>query len=156
MTQSRFFQISLLLPFGLWCLCLLVFSFTYKEGAAFILDNLYNAYRVFVPYLIFAAVLWKLAYHKPYRWLVLMASVIPVIWGIFFVLFYALSSLVTAGTVEKLYVLSIMVFWAIVVAYLVELIPFLVLMIFKNDFKSDDVKEVDPADVLLSESRPRA
>lgn len=156
MTQSRFFQISLLLPFGLWCLCLLVFSFTYKEGAAFILDNLYNAYRVFVPYLIFAAVLWKLAYHKPYRWFVLMAAFIPVIWGIFFVLFYMLSSLVTAGTVEKWYVLSIMVFWAIVVAYLVELIPFLVLTIFKNDFKSDGVKEADPADALLSGSRPRA
>jgi uncharacterized membrane protein len=156
MTQSRFFQISLLFPFVLWGLCLLIFSFTYREGAAFILDNLYNAYRVFVPYLVFAAVLWKLAHRKPYRWLVLMAFVVPVIWGVFFVLFYALSSLVTAGMMEEWYVLSIMVFWAILVAYLVELIPFLVLTIFKHDFKSDDVNEDNRAEARLSESHPRA
>jgi hypothetical protein len=155
MTQSRFFQISLFFPFALWCLCLAVFSFTYKEGADFILDNLYNAYRVFVPYLIFAAALWKLSSRKPYRWLVLMAAVIPFIWGIFFTLFYLLSSLVTAGTAERWYVLSIMAFWATVVAYLVELIPLLVLIVFKGDFKSDVIKEADPLDARLSESRPR-
>ncbi len=156
MTQYRFFQISLFFPFALWCFCLIIFSFTYKEGASFILDNLYNAYRVFVPYLIFAGVLWKLAYNKPYRWLVLMAAVIPFIWGIFFVFFYLLSSLATAGTVEKWYVLAIMAFWAVVVAYLVELIPFLVLSIFKSDFKSNEVIEADTLDTGLSESRPGA
>jgi hypothetical protein len=156
MTQSRFFQISLFFPFALWCLCLLVFSFTYKAGAAFILDNLYNAYRVFVPYLIFSAALWKLAYRKPYRWFVFMAAVIPVAWGIFFVLFYLLSSLVTAGTAEKWYVLSIMAFWATLIAYLVELIPLLVLVVFNHDFKADEEKGADPLDAQLSESHPRS
>jgi hypothetical protein len=154
MTQSRFFQISLLFPLALWGLCLFVFSFTYRQGAVFILDNLYNAYRVFVPYLIFAAVLWKLAYHKPYRWFVLMAAVIPVVWGIFFVLFYMLSTLVTAGTTEQWYVLSIMAFWATVIAYLVEFIPLFVLVVFKHDFKADR-KETDAADARLSESHTR-
>ncbi len=134
----------------------MIFSVTYREGAAFIGDNLYNAYRVFVPYLIFAAVLWRLAHHKPYRWLVLMAVVIPVIWGVFFVLFYLLSSLVTGGITEKWYVLAIMAFWAVVVAYLVELIPFLVLSIFKNDFKPDEMTETDVPETGLSESRPGA
>ncbi len=156
MTQTRFFQISLFLPFLLWSLCLLVFSFTYKEGAAFILDNLYNAYRVFVPYLIFAAALWRLAHRKPYRWLVLMAAVIPVIWAIFFVFVFLISSLVVTGTMEKWYVLLIMSFWAMVVAYLVELIPFILLVIFKEDFKSDDGTEPDSFETRLSESRPPA
>lgn len=156
MTQTRFFQLSLLLPFVLWGLSLLVFSFTYKEGAAFIIDNMYNAYRVFVPYLIFAAVLWKLSYRKPYRWLVLMAFVIPVIWAVFFVIFFLMSSLVTAGTTEKWYVLLIMAFWAMVVAYLVELMPLLMLVIFKHDFKSVEGEETDPLDARLSGSHPGA
>ncbi|MDA8431522.1 MAG: hypothetical protein M0Z60_01010 [Nitrospiraceae bacterium] len=156
MTQSRFFQISLLLPFMIWGLCLGIFSFAYKEGAVFILNNLYNAYRVFVPYLVFAAVLWKFAYHKPYQWFVLMASVIPVVWGIFFVLFYLLSTLVTSGTPEKGYVLLIMAFWAMVIAYLVECIPLLLLVILKHDFKSDEVNADGKIDAYLSESRPGA
>jgi hypothetical protein len=116
------------------------------------IDNLYNTYRVFVPYLIFGGILWKLAYHKPYRWFILMAAIIPVLWAVFFVLFYILSTLVTAGTTEKWYVLSIMAFWAMVIAYLVESIPLLILLIFRHDFKSD-VKEPETADTKFSESR---
>jgi hypothetical protein len=135
MTQSRFFQISLLLPFALWCLCLLVFSLAYKEGAAFILNNLYNACRVFVPYLIFAAVVWKLASGKSYRLLIPLASVVPIVWGAFFTLFYILISYIMKRAIDAWYVLCIMAFWATVVAYLAEIIPFLILTIFKDDFK---------------------
>ena len=148
MTQSRFFQISLFFPIALWCLCLLIFSFVYKEGAAFILDNLYNAYRVFVPYVIFAAALWKLADGRPYRILVPLASVIPIVWGVFFTLFYMLVSYIREGMIETWYVLCIMAFWATVVAYLIEAIPLLILTIFKDDFKLTEGKQVngDPLD----------
>ncbi len=148
MTQSRFFQLSLLFPLVVWCACLLVFSLVYKEGAAFILNNLYNAGRVFVPYLIFAAVVWKLAGGKPYRLLIPLASVMPVVWGVFFTLFYMLISYILEHTVDDWYVLCIMAFWAAVVAYIVEIIPFLVLTIFKDDFKSCQEKQfaVTPLD----------
>ncbi len=137
MTQSRFFQISLVFPFALWCFCLLLFSIAYKEGAAFILGNLFNACRVFVPYLIFAAAMWRLARNKTYRLLILMALVMPIIWGIFFTLFYVVVTLVTQRMLEQWYILFIMAFWAAFVAYLLEIIPLLVLTIFKDDLKSD-------------------
>ncbi len=142
MTQSRFFQLSLLFPFALWCFCLLVFSLVYKEGAAFILNNLYNAGRVFVPYLIFAAAVWKLAGGKSYRLLIPLASVVPVVWGVFFTLFYMLISYIIEHTIDDWYVLCIMAFWATVVAYIAEIIPFFVLTIFKDDFKSCQEEQV--------------
>ncbi len=142
MTQSRFFQLSLFFPFALWCLCLLVFSVLYKEGADFILKNLFNACRVFIPYLIFAAVVWKLASKKTYRLLIPLASVVPIVWGIFFTLFYMLMSYMLEHTVSPWHVLCIMAFWAAVVAYLAELIPFLILTIFKDDFKSSEAQQI--------------
>jgi hypothetical protein len=142
MTQSKFFQVCLFLPMVLWGLCLLIFTFFYKEGAAFILNNLYNAYRVFVPYVIFAAVLWKLAEGKSYRVLVLLAAVVPVAWGVFFTLFYMLGSYVSQRLIETWYVLLIMAFWATVVAYLVEAIPLLILTIFKDDFRLSEGRQV--------------
>jgi hypothetical protein len=140
MTQSRFFQISLFLPFVLWCLFLFFFSFLYKAGAEFILDNLTNAYRVFVPYLIFATVLWKLIRNRPYRLLILAAMLVPLVWGIFFTLFYVVATLITQYVVETWYILLIMGFWAAFVAYVFEAIPLLILTIFKDDFKSDSGK----------------
>ncbi len=142
-TQSRFFQLSLLFPFVLWCLCLLLFSAIYKEGAAFILNNLFNACRVFVPYLIFAAVVWKMANKKPYRVLVPLAAVIPILWGCFFTLFYMLMSYVVERNVDPWHVLLIMAFWATVVAYLTEIIPLIILTIFKEDFSSYEERQIE-------------
>jgi hypothetical protein len=143
MTQSRFFQISLLFPFALWCLCLLLFSLVYKEGAAFILGNLFNACRVFVPYLIFAAVVWRLAGNKTYRLLILMALVIPIIWGAFFTSFYVVMTLITQHMTEQWHILCIMAFWATLVAYLFEIIPLLIFTIFKDDLKSGSTNSGD-------------
>lgn len=137
MTQSRFFQLSLLLPFVLWCLGLLVFSLVHKQGDNVILSNLWNGYRVFVPYLIFTAAIWKLASNRPYRLLILMAFVVPIIWGVFFTLFYMLSAYIRERTTDEGHVLCIMAFWATLIAYLAEIIPFLILIIFKDNFKPD-------------------
>lgn len=146
MTQSRFFQLSLLFPFVLWCICLLLFSALYKEGSAFIINNLFNAFRVFVPYLVFAAIVWKLASNKPYRLLIPLAAVIPIVWGVFFTLFYMLISYAAERNVDPWHVLLIMAFWATVVAYLAEVIPFLVLTIFREDFKScEEVHQLEGA-----------
>jgi hypothetical protein len=142
MTQSRFFQLALFFPLVLWCLCLLVFSLVYKQGAEFILKNMYYAYRVFVPYLIFAAAVWKAANNRPYRILVLLASVVPIIWGVFFTLFYVLMSFIVQREVDEAWhVLCIMAFWATVVGYLVEIIPFLLLAVFKDHFKTASQKD---------------
>ncbi len=143
MTQSRFFQLSLLFPFVFWCLCLLAFSALYREGAVFILNNLFNACRVFVPYLFFIAVVWKLANEKPYRLLIPMAAAIPIVWGGFFTLFYMLISYILERNLDPWHVLCIMAFWATVVAYLAEILPFLILTIFKEDFKSSEVKQIE-------------
>ncbi len=136
MSQSRFFQLSLFFPFVLWCLALLFFSFLYRAGADFILDNLANAYRVFVPYLIFSAIVWKIIKDKPYNLLILAALIVPLAWGVFFTLFYVVATLITQHMVERWYILLIMGFWACLVAYVFEIIPLLILTIFKDDFKS--------------------
>jgi hypothetical protein len=137
MTPSRFFQLSLFFPFVLWCLCLILFSILYKAGAELILDNLTNAYRVFVPYFIFAAILWKIIKGKPYRLLILAALIVPLVWGVFFTLFYVAATLITRQIMEPWYVLFIMGFWAAIVAYIMEALPLLILSIFKDDFRPD-------------------
>jgi hypothetical protein len=109
----------------------------YKQGARFILDNLYTAYRVFVPYFIFAGILWKVSGRKSYRSLILLASIVPLGWGVFFVLFYILMTVVRGDAMEPWYILAIMAFWATVVGYLLELLPLFVLNIFKDNFKPD-------------------
>jgi hypothetical protein len=136
MTQSRFFQISLFFPFILWCLGLLTFSVVFKHGNSDLLKNLTTGYRVFVPYLIFAALLWKIVDRKTYRSLKLSAFAVPIIWGFFFTVWYIVASLVTGKSAEPVHILCIMAFWATTVAYLLELIPFLILVIFKDDFRS--------------------
>jgi len=136
MTQSRFFQVALFFPFLLWGMALLVFSFLNGESNSFILTNLRDAYRVFVPYFIFVAAVWKLADAKPYRILLILAFVIPIVWGFFFTLCYIGHSYFKEGVIDWK-VLCIMDFWATVVAYLFELIPYVVFATFKNDFKSE-------------------
>lgn len=136
MTQSRFFQLSLFFPVVLWFLGLLIFSIVNKEGYAFILKHMFDAVRVFVPYLLFAAGIWRLAANKPHRILILIAFVGPIIWGFFFTVCYYLNAIVT-DQVRDLKVLLMMAFWATVVAYLAEAIPHIILTIFKNDFRPE-------------------
>ncbi|MBI5847078.1 MAG: hypothetical protein HZB31_03885 [Nitrospirae bacterium] len=107
---------------------------------------MFDAVRVFVPYLLFAAGVWKLAANKPHRILILIAFVAPLIWGLFFTFCYLLNAIVT-DQVRDLKVLLMMAFWATVVAYLAEAIPHIILTIFKNDFKpelSEEICSVSP------------
>ncbi len=144
MTQSRFFQLSLLFPFILWFLGLLVFSIVNKEGYAFIIKHMFDAVRVFVPYLLFAAGVWKLAAHRPHRVLILIAFVAPIVWGLFFTFCYLLNAIVT-DQVRDLNVLLMMAFWATLVAYFAEAIPHIILTIFKNDFRPEVTEEIGSA-----------
>ena len=144
MTQSRFFQLSLLFPFILWFLGLLVFSIVNKEGYAFIIKHMFDAVRVFVPYLLFAAGVWKVAAHRPHRVLILIAFAAPIAWGIFFMLCYLVNAIIT-DQVRDLGVLLMMAFWATVVAYLAEAIPHIILTIFKNDFTPEITEEIGSA-----------
>lgn len=153
MTQSRFFQLSLFFPLVLWFLGLLVFTVVNKEGSTFIIKHMFDAVRVFVPYLLFAFVVWKLASNKPYRLLILMAVLIPIIWGIFFMLCYLLNAIIT-DQVRDLHILLIMAFWATVVAYLAEMIPLIVLTAFKNDFKAEPLEMVSVEPLKKSVSLP--
>lgn len=136
MTQSRFFQISLLLPVAVWGLGLLIFSFMLRHANDVILQNLYNGHHIFVPYLIFAAVIWNLVNNKPYGLLMFMAFMVPILWGFFFTLWYVLATYIQDGSREDWFVLSLMVFWATLVGFLFEIIPFLVLSKFKTKFKA--------------------
>jgi hypothetical protein len=152
MTQSRFFQLSLFFPLILWFLGLLVFSIVNKEGYAFIIKHIFDSIRVFVPYLLFAAGIWKLAANKPHRILILIAFFAPIIWGLFFTICYLLNAIVT-DQVRDLNVLLMMAFWATLVAYLAEAIPHIVLTIFKNDFKpelSEEIGSASPVEQSLS------
>ncbi len=47
-------------------------------------------------------------------------------------------------------------FWAMVVAYLIECVPLLLLVIFKHDFKAEEAASAEGVDTYLSESHPRA
>ena len=136
MTQSRFFQVSLLLPVAVWGLGLLIFSFVLRLDNGVIWQNLYNGHHIFVPYLIFAAVIWKLVSNKPYGLLMFMAFIVPILWGFFFTLWYVLVSYIQHGSIETWFVLSIMVFWATFVGFLFELIPLYVLSKLKTKFKA--------------------
>jgi hypothetical protein len=136
MTQSRFFQVSLLLPVAVWGLGLLIFSFMLRHANDVILQNLYNGHHIFVPYLIFAAVIWNLVNNKPYGLLMFMAFIVPILWGFFFTLWYILATYIQDGSTEDWFVLSIMVFWATFAGFLFEIIPLLVLSKFKTKFKA--------------------
>src|SRR5208337_3514812 len=136
MTQSRFFQLSLLFPIVIWCLYLVISSLVNSRGTVFIISNLFGAYPVFVPYFIFAAVIWKLADKKPYKQLVVTALIAPIIWGFFYAISHMLQYYLKERTMEQLSILAIMVFWATLAGYVVEAVPLLLLTIFKDDLKS--------------------
>jgi ABC-type spermidine/putrescine transport system permease subunit II len=95
---------------------------------------MFDALRVFVPYLIFAAAVWKLAKNKPYRTLIFLAFVVPIIWGIFFTLCYMPYSYFKEKLLDW-YILCIMGFWATFVAYFAEVIPYVILVTFKDVFQ---------------------
>ena len=136
MTQSRFFQLSLLFPIVIWCLYLVISSLVDSSGIVFIIRNMFGAYPVFVPYFIFAAVIWKLADKKPYKQLVVTALIAPIIWGFFYALSHMLQYYLKEQTMEPLSILAIMVFWATLAGYVVEAVPLVLLTIFKDDLKS--------------------
>ncbi|MDH4231291.1 MAG: hypothetical protein OEW04_04585 [Nitrospirota bacterium] len=136
MTQSRFFQVSLFLPVAVWGFALIIFSLVLSHDNTVIWQNLYNGHHIFVPYLIFAAVIWKLATNKPYGMLMFMAFIVPLLWGFFFTLWYVVVTYIQDGSIEDWFVLSIMVFWATFVGFLFEIIPFWVLSKFKTRFKA--------------------
>jgi hypothetical protein len=66
-----------------------------------------------------------------------MAFFIPIVWGFFFTLCYIVHSYIREGLLDSK-VLCIMNFWAVVAAYLFELVPWAILMIFRDDFKADE------------------
>ncbi len=135
MTHSRFFQLSLFFPLILWALGLFGYSLVFKQGYDFVAKNMFDALRVFVPYLIFAAAVWQIARNKPYRALVFLVFVVPIVWGIFFTLCYMPYSYFKEKMLDW-YILCIMGFWATFVAYLAEIIPYLILVTFKENFTS--------------------
>ena len=134
MTQSKFFQLCLFFPFAAWLIGLVVFAILNNFSYSIILNHVFDATRVFVPYLVFAAGVWKLVNNRTYGQLLFIAFVAPVLWGLFFLLCFVLSSFITKPDVDRT-ALWMMAFWATVVAYLAEIIPYTVLMTFKNDFK---------------------
>jgi hypothetical protein len=136
MTQSRFFQLSLLFPLVIWCLYLVISSVVNSRGIVFIIKNLFAAYPVFIPYFIFAAVVWKLADKKPYKQLVVTALIAPLIWGVFYTLSHMLQYYIKQRMMEPFSIVAIMAFWATLAGYVVEAVPLLVLTIFKDDLKS--------------------
>jgi hypothetical protein len=136
MTQSRFFQVSLLLPLAVWGLGLLIVSVMLRHDNNVIWQNLYNGHHIFVPYIIFAVVIWKVVSKKPYGLLMVMAFIVPILWGFFFTLWYVVATYIQDRSVEAWYILLIMVFWATVVGFLFEVIPFLILSKLKTKFKA--------------------
>src|SRR5574340_886160 len=111
MTQPRFFQVSMLAPVVLWGLITLVVSLFLRHDYE-VRQNLYNGYHIVVPYLIFTLVIWKWVSNKTFGFLMLMAFVVPILWGFFFTVWYLLVSYIQKGSLEQWFVLLIMVFWA--------------------------------------------
>jgi len=149
MTHSRFFQLSLSFPVILWAIGLIGYSAATKQDYEFIAKHLFDALRVFVPYLLFAAAVWRLAKNKPYRSLIVLAFVIPMVWGIFFTLCYMPYSYFKEKLLDW-YILCIMGFWATFVAYFAEIIPYIILTAFRENFTSeaennDAASTLDPA-----------
>jgi hypothetical protein len=136
MTQSRFFQISLGLPIATWVLGLLVISIVQKLDNDAILQNLYLGHRIFIPYIIYAALIWKLVSNKPFGLLMFMAFIVPIMWGLFFTVWYLIANYIQNGTIEALNILLIMVLWATLAGFLFEIIPLWILRKFKDRFKA--------------------
>ena len=133
MTHARFFQLSLSFPFILWAIGLFGYSIVTKQNYEFISQHVLDALRVFAPYLIFSAAVWRMARNRPYRALIFLAFIVPIVWGIFFTLCYMPYSYFKEKMLDW-YILCIMGFWATFVAYLAEIIPYLILATFKENF----------------------
>jgi hypothetical protein len=136
MTHSKFFQYSLSFPLVMWAVGLLGYTIAFRQSSDFVLKNMFDALRVFVPYLIFTAGIWRLASNKPYRTLIFLAFLVPIVWGVFFTLCYMPYSYFKEKLLDW-YILCIMGFWATFVAYLAEVIPYLILVTFKENFMSE-------------------
>jgi len=117
------------------------------------MKNMSDALRVFVPYLIFAAAVWKLAKNKPYKTLIFLAFVVPIAWGFFFTLCYMPYSYFKEKMLDW-YILCIMGFWATFVAYFAEVIPYLILVIFKGNFKDATIKNSAASPLEYSPASP--
>jgi hypothetical protein len=126
--------LSLSFPIVVWAVGLFGYSLISRQTHDFIVKNMLDALRVFVPYLIFAAAVGKVAKNKPYRTLVFLAFVVPIIWGIFFTLCYMPYSYFKEKLLDW-YILCIMGFWATFVAYFAEVIPYVILITFKDVFQ---------------------
>ena len=137
MTQSRFFQLSLFFPFVVWFLYLLISSLLNHRDIGLILSDLFDAYPIFIPYFIFAAMLWKLSSKKTFSQLVILALIAPVLWGFFYAISHSVQYYCKEKAIEPLSILGIMIFWAMAVGYVVEAVPLIVLTVFKDDLKSD-------------------
>ncbi|MBF0557570.1 MAG: hypothetical protein HQL08_02195 [Nitrospirae bacterium] len=137
MTKSRFFQLSLFFPFGVWCIYLIVSSLLNGLDISLLLSRLFDAYPIFIPYFIFAAILWKLSDKKPFIQLVILALVAPLLWGFFYAFSHAVQYYFKQKAVEPFSILAIMVFWATVAGYLIEAVPLIVLTVLRNDLKSE-------------------
>lgn len=120
----------------LWAIGLFGYSIVSKQDYEFIMKHMIDALRVFVPYLIFSAAVWRIARDKPYRTLVLLAFVVPIVWGIFFTLCYLPYSYFKEKMLDW-YILCIMGFWATFVAYLSEIVPYFILTTFKDNFTNN-------------------
>ncbi len=136
MTHARFFQLSLCWPFIVWLLYLLFSSFKDHRGITFIVKGLYDSCPIFVPYALFAALVWRLAKGRSFRQLIMIAFIAPIVWGIFYVFSHMVQFYIKEHIVEGWFVLAVIFFWAAVVGYLIEIIPLAILVIFKDDFKS--------------------
>jgi hypothetical protein len=136
MSQSRFFQLSLLFPFVVWCLYVIISSLLNSRGITTMLTNIIGAYPIFIPYFIFAALLWKLSGRKAFSQLVIIALISPVLWGFFYTLSHMAQYYFKTQILEPLSILGIMVFWATAAGYVVEALPLIALTIFKDDLKS--------------------
>jgi hypothetical protein len=71
-----------------------------------------------------------------------MTFAVPILWGCFFTLWYVVVTYIQDGSTETWFVLSIMAFWASLVGFLFEIIPFLILRKFKTNFKAVEQKDV--------------
>lgn len=105
----------------------------------FVLGKIFESYPIFLPYGIFSALLWKAVNKKPFRQLVLIALIAPIPWGFFYMLFHTAYLYLREQTIAQCSVLLIMTFWAVLVGYLAEIIPLILLTIFKDDFSPEQV-----------------
>lgn len=135
MTQARFFQLSLFFPLVLGVGYLIALLLGEKQDIGIALNKLFEAYPIFLPYIVFTAIMWKISDNKPFSRLVLIALIAPLVWGLFYAFSYVVQYYIKEQMTTQWFVLLIMVFWATVAGYILEAVPLLVLVIFKDNFR---------------------